>query len=64
MLLVGGRSSLRPRQSQTRALGVSLVDYVNDIVVREANISPEPERRTGKDLIDACAKMLAVRVID
>ena len=43
--------------TRATALGVSLDDYLNDIVVREANISPEPERRTGKDVVDACAKV-------
>ena len=44
--------------AQATARGVSLLDYVNEIVVREAHVSPERlPRRTGQDLIDACAKL-------
>ena len=39
------------------ARGVSLGDYVKEVVVREARVSPEPARRTGQELIDACAKV-------
>ncbi len=39
------------------ARGVSLGDYVKEIVIREARVSPEPARRTGQELIDACAKV-------
>jgi hypothetical protein len=44
--------------AQAAARGVSLLDYVNEIVVREAHIAPEPPRqRTGQELVDACAKV-------
>ena len=44
--------------AQAAARGVSLLDYVNEIVVREAHIAPErtPER-TGQTLVDVCAKV-------
>jgi hypothetical protein len=44
--------------AQATARGVSLLDYVNEIVVREAHAAPEPpSQRTGQELIDACAKV-------
>ena len=44
--------------AQATARGVSLSDYVKEIVVREAQVSPElPRQRTGQELIDACAKV-------
>jgi hypothetical protein len=44
--------------AQATARGVSLADYVKEIVVREAHASPEPARpRTGQELIDVCAKV-------
>ncbi len=37
---------------------MSLLDYVNEIVVREAHIAPEPPcERTGQELIDLSAKV-------
>ena len=49
--------------AQATVRGLSLSDYVKEIVVREANVSEvqlpaEPaRRRTGQDFIDACAKV-------
>ena len=43
--------------AQATARGLSLLDYVTDIVVREAHIATGPPQRTGQELIDACAKM-------
>lgn len=44
--------------AQATARGVSLRDYVKEIVVREAKVSPElPLPRTGQEFIDACAKV-------
>jgi hypothetical protein len=44
--------------AQAQARGVSLRDYVQEIVTREAHVSPESlPRRTGQELIDACAKV-------
>ena len=44
--------------AQAQARGVSLSDYVQEIVVREAHVSPESlPRRTGQELIDACSKV-------
>ncbi|HXB67391.1 MAG TPA: hypothetical protein VNY05_04070 [Candidatus Acidoferrales bacterium] len=41
-----------------QARGVSLSDYVQEIVTREAHVSPESlPRHTGQELIDACAKV-------
>jgi hypothetical protein len=35
-----------------------LLDYVNEIVVREAHMATEPPRqRTGQELVDLCAKV-------
>lgn len=45
-------------RAQAMARGVSLTDYVNEIVIREAHVSPEPPRqRTGQELVDVCAKV-------
>jgi len=44
--------------AQAKARGVSLTDYVKEIVVREAHVSlveAEPKPRTGQALIDVCA---------
>jgi hypothetical protein len=44
--------------AQAQARGVSLSDYVLEIVAREAHVYPAaPPRRTGQELIDACAKV-------
>jgi hypothetical protein len=47
--------------AQAQAKGVSITDYVEQIVEREARQAPlpnpAPTRRTGQDLIDACAKV-------
>jgi hypothetical protein len=40
------------------ARGVSLTDYLQEIVVREAHLAAEPGRqRRGQELVDACAKV-------
>jgi hypothetical protein len=44
--------------AQAATRGVSLVEYVNQIVVREAHISAGPSQpRTGQDLTDASARI-------
>jgi hypothetical protein len=45
--------------AQATARGVSLVDYVKEIFVREAHVSLEPPRRqrTGQELIDVSGKV-------
>lgn len=45
--------------AQAAARGVSLADYLQEIVVRQAQASPKPRHasRTGQALIDACAKV-------
>ena len=44
--------------AQATERGVSLSDFVKEIVVREAHAFTEPPRRhTGQELIDACAKV-------
>jgi hypothetical protein len=44
--------------AQAAARGVSLLDYVNEIVVREAHVTPKSaHQRTGQELIDVCAKV-------
>lgn len=44
--------------AQAAARGLSLAEFVKEIVVREAQVSPGPTvKRTGQDLIDACAKV-------
>jgi hypothetical protein len=44
--------------AQAAARGLSLGDFVKEIVVREAHISPEPRpRRSGRELIEASAKI-------
>jgi hypothetical protein len=44
--------------AQATARGLSLGDFVKEIVVREAHVSPERlPRRTGQELIDVCAKV-------
>jgi hypothetical protein len=44
--------------ARATARGLSLSDFVSEIVVREAHVTPEPQRRrTGQELIDACAKV-------
>ncbi len=43
---------------QAMALGLSLSDFVTEIVVREAHVSAERTlRRSGQELIDVCAKV-------
>lgn len=46
--------------AQAQAKGISLTDYVKEIVVREAHVSmteaPAPHR-TGQALIDVCAEV-------
>ena len=45
--------------AQATARGVSLADYVQEIVVRQAQVSPAPLTvpRTGQELIEACARV-------
>ena len=44
--------------AQATERGLSLSDFVKEIVVREAHVSHErPPRRTGQELIDASAKV-------
>jgi hypothetical protein len=44
--------------AQATARGLSLSDLVKEIVAREAHASLEPPpRRTGQELIDACARV-------
>jgi hypothetical protein len=43
--------------AQAEARGMSINDFVRQIVVREAHVSTEPPKRTGQDLIDAGAKV-------
>jgi hypothetical protein len=45
--------------AQAAARGVSLANYLQEIVVRQAQASAEPLHapRTGQALIDACAKV-------
>lgn len=45
--------------AQAAARGVSLNEYVNEIVMQGAHVvSPEAaHKRTGQELIDACAKV-------
>jgi hypothetical protein len=44
--------------AQAAERGLSPSDFVREIVVREVHVSPErPNRRTGEELIDACAKV-------
>lgn len=45
---------------QAQAKGVSIADYVTEIVkrqAREAPAGPRPRKRTGRDLIEASAKV-------
>jgi hypothetical protein len=44
--------------ARATARGLSLSELLSEIVVREARVSPEQlPRRTGQELIDACAKL-------
>jgi hypothetical protein len=43
--------------AQARAKGVSLVDYAQEILARQAKPVETPPLRTGQELIDACAKV-------
>ena len=44
--------------AQAQAKGVSLTDYVKEIVAREAQVPiAETERRTGQALIDVCSEV-------
>ena len=44
--------------ARAMARGVSLLDFVNEIVSREALGAPELSRpRTGQELVDACEKV-------
>lgn len=42
---------------QAAARGVSLTDYAQEILEREARPSETSTRRTGQDLVDACARI-------
>ena len=43
--------------AQATARGLSLLDYVNEIVVRQAHTHSRSENRTGQELIDSCEKV-------
>jgi hypothetical protein len=43
--------------AQAQAKGVSLTDYAQEILAREAKPIEALRRRTGQELIDACAKV-------
>jgi hypothetical protein len=45
--------------AQATARGVSLADYLQEIVAREAHVAPDPAHQsgTGQALVDACAKV-------
>ncbi len=46
--------------TRAQAKGISLTEYVNEIVVREAQVpsaEPAPAPRTGRALIDVCAEI-------
>ncbi|HEY3744170.1 MAG TPA: hypothetical protein VGL53_30200 [Bryobacteraceae bacterium] len=43
--------------AQAAARGLSLGDYVKEIVVRQARISPSPTERKGQEFIDSCARL-------
>ncbi len=49
-------------QAQAQARGVSLTDFVNEIIAREASLAvPETaETRSGQALIDVCAEIRGV----
>ena len=53
-------------QAQARARGVSLTDFVNAIIAREASlVVPETsETRSGQSLIDVCAEIRGVLTDD
>lgn len=48
--------------AQAQAKGVSVNDYVNEIVSREVRTAREPGQShlTGQDLVDVCAKVRGV----
>jgi hypothetical protein len=44
--------------AQAQARGVSLKDYVQEIVAREVHVQEAPtSRQTGQELIDICARV-------
>jgi hypothetical protein len=43
--------------AQAQLHGMSLQEYVQQIIVREARVPESQPPRTGQDLIDACAKV-------
>lgn len=43
--------------AQAQAKGVSLAAYAQEVLAREAKAAVPPQRRTGQELIDACAKL-------
>jgi len=45
--------------AQATARGVSLADYLQEIVAREAYVASDqaPQQATGQQLVDACAKV-------
>lgn len=43
--------------AQANARGVSLHDYAQQVLAREACVSPELEERTGQALVDVCAEV-------
>ena len=54
--------------AQAQAKGVSLTDYAQEILAREARVSEAeptlPPRRTGQALIDVCAKVRGILTDD
>ena len=47
----------RGLMAKAQAKGVSLADYAHEVLAREAGPTESPCRRTGQELIDACAKV-------
>lgn len=44
--------------AQAAVRGLSLADYVGEVLAREAHLAAAPPRhRTGQDLVDACAQV-------
>ncbi len=50
--------------AQAQAKGVSLTDYAQEILAREAHVSDASPRRTGQALIDVCADVRGVLTDD
>jgi hypothetical protein len=50
--------------AQAQAKGVSLTDYAQEILAREAHVSRNASDRTGQALIDVCAEVRGVLTDD